>query len=95
MGNDRIDATIYERLDEELIERNVEKPVILFLDGHASHDNFLVILSMSTFYLNLIDFEYNNNFTLICRLRKDAKKSTLYLSFSIQTHLSHSQLMKD
>ena len=29
-------------LDEEILEKGIEKPVILFVDGHASHDNLTV-----------------------------------------------------
>lgn len=30
------------KFDEELEQQGIQKPVLLFLDGHASHDNFQV-----------------------------------------------------
>lgn len=32
-----------ECFDAELVKKSVQKPVVMFLDGHSSHDNFLVI----------------------------------------------------
>lgn len=33
-----------DKLNQEIEEQGIQKPVILFLDGHASHDNFQVSL---------------------------------------------------
>lgn len=41
--------------NEELISKGVEKPVILFLDGHSSHDSAEVNLFLLSFNLFLLD----------------------------------------
>ena len=53
-------------LDEEIIERGIEKPVLLFVDGHASHDNYEVceLVTISLRQVNFPNFSFVSCFLL-------------------------------